>query len=171
MRLTILSLALLLAACTAKVPGPAATDLSAALVARNSSTPPAKPEGACWAETTTPAVFETVTEQVVATPERRASDGRLIAPATFRTETRQALVAERQDFWFQRPCDDVLTPDLIATLQRALKARGAYMAPVTGVLDAETQRAIRVWQRPRGIDSEVLALVTAQTLGLLPGAF
>jgi Putative peptidoglycan binding domain len=171
MRATLLSFALTLAACTATAPGPATTDLSSALVAREGGAPPADPEGACWAETTTPAVFETETDQVLDTPERRAPDGTLIAPATFRTETRQALVAERQDFWFQRPCDDELTPDLIATLQRALKARGVYTAAVTGVLDAETKRAIRTWQRPRGLDSDVLALVTAQTLGLLPGVF
>ena len=171
MRATLLPLALMLAACTATPPLPATTDLSAALIARDSEIPPAEPAGACWAETITPAVFETVTEQVLDTPERRTPDGTLIAPATFRTETRQALLEERQDFWFQRPCDDVLTPDLIATLQRALKARGAYMAPVTGLPDAETKRAIRAWQRPRGIDSDVLALVTAQALGLVPGVF
>jgi hypothetical protein len=171
MRVPLLSVALTLAACTASAPGPGTNDLSTALVARDSNTPPAQPPGACWAETATPAVFETMTEQVRDRPERRAPDGTMIAAATFRTETRQALVADRQDFWFQRPCDDVLTPDLIATLQRALKARGVYAAPVTGVLDAETKRAIRAWQRPRGIDSDVLALVTAQTLGLLPGVF
>lgn len=162
---------LTLAACMGTVPGPAATNLSAALVARDSDTPPAKPAGACWAETATPAVFETVTEQVLAMPERRAPDGTLIFAATLRTETHQTLEDERQSFWFQRPCDDVLTPDLIATLQRAPKARGAHMAAVTGILDAETKRAIRAWQRPRGIDSDVPALSTARALGLQPGKF
>lgn len=152
-------------------PVPATTDLSAVRIARQGDSPPTRPEGACWAETTTPAVFETVTEQVLATPELRAPDGTLVTPATFRTETQQALAAERQSFWFQRTCDELFTPDLIATLQRALKARGVYAGPVTGVLDGETARAIREWQRPRGLDSDVLALATAQALGLVPGVF
>lgn len=171
MRHLCLPLALMLAACTEGAPGPAATDLSAALVARQGALPPAEPEGACWTALTTPAVFETVTEQVLDRPERRAPDGTLISPATFRTQTHQALAAPRQDFWFERVCEAEMTQDLIATLQRALKARGLYTAPVTGVLDRSTQQAIRAWQRPRGLDSEVLALATARALGLVRGAF
>jgi peptidoglycan hydrolase-like protein with peptidoglycan-binding domain len=58
--------------------------------------------------------------------------------------------------------------DFAATLQRALAARGYYDGPVTGVIDAETTRAIRAYQAPLGIDSATLSLAAARRLGLAP---
>ena len=160
-----LALCLALGACTAAPT--VATDLSAALLPATDATPPAVPEGACWQRAVTPAVIETVTEQVLATPERRGPDGAVTEPASFRTETRQSIVAERREVWFETPCPQVLDGDFLATLQRALKARGLYLEPLTGVLDQSTRAAIRAWQRPRGLDSDVLALASARALGIV----
>ena len=160
---------LVLAACAAPV-GTVTTDLAAALLPAPDATPPATPAGAWWARAVTPAVIETVTEQVLANPERRGPDGVVTAPATFRTETRQSIVAERRAVWFETPCEGVMGPEFLATLQRALKARGLYRDALTGVLDAPTRVAIRAWQRPRGLDSDVLALASARALGIVAAA-
>ena len=147
-----------------------ATDLSAALLPATGDTPPVTPEGACWERAVTPAVIETVTEQVLVSPERRGPDGVVTEPAGFRTETRQSIVSDRRAVWFETPCAGVMGPEFLATLQRALKARGLYTDPLTGVLDAATRAAIRAWQRPRGLDSEVLALASARALGIVAAA-
>ncbi|MFN4159541.1 MAG: peptidoglycan-binding domain-containing protein [Gemmobacter sp.] len=158
------------AACTGPLPDtPQATDLRAALVPRSGPTPPETPAGACWAGDVTPAIVETVTEQVVTSPERRAPDGRLVAPASFRTETRQRIVSDRREVWFETLCAPEITVDLVSTLQRALKARGLYLEPLSGRMDAPTRAAIRAWQRPRGLDSDVLARASARGLGIVAG--
>jgi hypothetical protein len=164
--------ALALAGCTAAdLPAPdTGRSLAGVLVAKTGTAPPARPEGACWAEAIEPAVFETVTEQVMVRPERRAPDGSLLEPAAFRTETRQREVSGRRAVWFRTACAGVLTADLVASLQRALKARGLYAQPVTGTLDAPTWEALRAWQRPRGLDSGTPALRTLELFGLVPPA-
>jgi len=159
-------LSLGLGACQTTPPPGAAQNLHIELVPKRGDTPPAAPPDACWASDTVPAVIETVTEQIRAQPERRAPDGRVIQPAVFRTETRQRIVSDRREVWFRTPCAAEQTVEFIASVQRALKARGFYLAPVTGALDAATAEAIRRYQAPLGLDSPVLALTTARALGI-----
>lgn len=161
-----LALCLALGACGAAPPA-VTTDLAAALLPATGETPPPAPKGACWHRAVTPAVIETVTEQVLATPERRGPDGAVLEPASFRTETSQRIITERRAVWFETPCPPVQDVEFIATLQRALKARGLYLMPLTGTLDEATRSAIRAWQRPRGLDSDVLALASARALGIV----
>lgn len=131
--------------------------------------PEGAPPGTCWGRAARPALVETVTEQVLVRPEARAPGAAAPRPAQFRTETRQRILREREIRWFETPCADELPPDFAASLQRALKARGAYAGPVTGRLDSATGAAVRRWQRARGgPDSPVLARETAEALGLVP---
>lgn len=164
--------AVALAACqTAGVPkAPGQLDLTTEVVRLDSPGPPAQPEGACWESDITPAVIETVTEQVVVTAEERDAEGRITKPATYRTDTRTRIVQDREDVWFRAPCPADYTVDFVASLQRALKARGYFLLPLTGVLDAGTRDAIRRFQADRGLDSPLLSLAAARDLGLLPTA-
>jgi hypothetical protein len=147
--------------------GPGQGDLTPGLVAAIGDAPPALPEGACWARDTTPAVIETEMRQEMVAPARVAKDGAQI-PASFRSVTQQKIVQDRRDVWFQRPCDDQMTVGFVASLQRALKARGLYRAPVTGVMDTATTEAVRRYQAARGLDSPVLSLAAARDLGIAP---
>ena len=132
-------------------------------------TPPGPGDTGCFAEKTNPAVVETVTEQVLVSPEiRDPATGEVTAPATYRSSIHAKIVQGREKMWFPAPCAAVMTPDLIATLQRALAARGLYAGPVTGVLDEATHRAINAYQRPRGLFSATLSTRAAQELGLIP---
>ncbi len=153
--------------CPAEVPLPAQADLGAALVARTGAVPPGLPAGACWEAGVTPAVIETVTGQVQARPGRRGPDGTLL-PAASRSETRPRIVSERREVWFETLCPGELTPERVAVLQRALKARGLWQGPPTGIADAATATAVRAWQRPRGLDSGVPARAMAEALGVVP---
>jgi FAD/FMN-containing dehydrogenase len=158
-----------LAGCTATGPTRpvAEADLSAGLVAAAGETPPALPEGACWARDVTPAVIETEIRQDMVSPARTAPDGTAV-PASFRTVTQQKIVQDRRDVWFQTPCPDEMTPAFVASLQRALKARGLFRGAVTGEMDAGTSRAVRQFQAERGLDSPVLSLEAARDLGIAP---
>lgn len=69
---------------------------------------------------------------------------------------------------FRVPCPEVMTRDFIATLQRALAARGQYDGPITGHVDQATRNAVHLFQRANGFNSPVLTLETAQRLGLVP---
>ncbi len=128
------------------------------------------PEGAapgtCWGVEFTPAVIETVTEHHVLTPETTQPDGTVL-PATYRTSTRQEMVQDRGEKWFETPCERDLTPDFIASLQRALQLRGYLRGSTDGVLDVRTKRAIQEFQRDFGLDSDVLSMRAARQLGLV----
>lgn len=69
---------------------------------------------------------------------------------------------------FETPCPELLTTDVLETLQRALQVRGYHSGPVTGQMDDATRAAIHQFQRNQGIDSAVLTADTARGLGLLP---
>lgn len=129
--------------------------------------PDGAPQGSCWGRTVSPAVIETVTEQVQVSPAQYNPDGSLLRPPTYRSEARQMIVTPRVDSWFETPCAEALTPDFIASLQRALAVRRYYEGPITGVLDKSTQAAIRAFQRTTGPDSGVLSLASARQLGLI----
>lgn len=146
---------------------PARIDLAAEQVRLDRPGPPTRPEGACWADHTTPAVIETETTQVLSAPAVLAADGALITPAAFRTVTRQVMLSDRADVWFRTPCPETLTPDFMATLQRALKARGLYPGALSGVMDEATLDGVRKYQAARGLDSAQLSLAAARDLGIV----
>lgn len=130
--------------------------MRASVLFSDAETPQGAPDGTCWHRLTQPALVETVIEQV------EVNGG-------FRTETRQRILRERKVAWFETPCPEDLPPDFVASLQRALAARGAYDGPVTGRLDPATGAAVRTWQTARGgPDSPVPARATLEALGLVP---
>lgn len=128
--------------------------LASEIVSWNQPGPPSTVPGDCWTHTTLPAVIETVTEHSET------------APGVFQSVTDQKIVRNRRKVWFRSPCPAQMTPDFIASLQRALKARGLYSAPLTGAMDALTLRAVRRYQAALGLDSDKLSLGAARELGL-----
>lgn len=100
-------------------------------------------------------------------PAEVLADGTVLSPAIYKTETRQAVVKERREIWFETPCAAQMTPDFIATLQRALQVRSLYRGPITGEMDKRTRAAVRKYQQPEGLDSGILSLASARRLGLV----
>ncbi|MDN5786281.1 peptidoglycan-binding domain-containing protein [Pseudorhodobacter sp.] len=167
----LLSLTAALMACQSTLPPKESASLRAELVAKTGPKPPKETAGICWADDTIPAIIETVTEQVLVRPEERGPDGTVTQAAAFRTETSQRIVEDRREVWFRSPCPEDVTLDFVATLQRALKARGYYTGALTGQLDAATRHAIRLYQEPLGLASDRLSLAAARRLGVAPGEF
>ncbi|NNE51986.1 MAG: peptidoglycan-binding protein [Sulfitobacter sp.] len=130
--------------------------------------PEGAPPGTCWGRTVTPAVIETVSTQVQVKPAKVNSDGSIAKLPEFRTEERQRIVKQRVDSWFETPCAEVQTEEFLASLQRALQARGYYAGLVNGRLDPVTRAAVQRFQVDNGgPDSSLLALATARMLGLI----
>jgi hypothetical protein len=170
-----LGLALALTGCDTPAPGdplltsgpPGPASLAGELIHSNAKTPPSSKPGECWADAVTPAVYETDTEHDLVAPGQPATAGHPATPAVYQTVTRQKIVQDRQQVWFRSPCPEDTTPEFIGTLQRALLARGYYSGPLTGTMDATTRAALRRYQAPQGLDSEILSLAAARQLGLI----
>lgn len=129
--------------------------------------PPGARPGSCWGRDVTPAIIETVTEQVMMQPAQITASGEVISPALYKTETQQRIVRERQEIWFETPCERQTGPGFYASLQRALKARGYYNGPITDAYDHSTRRAVRKYQKAQGLDSAILSMAAARQLGLV----
>ncbi|MFN4057733.1 MAG: peptidoglycan-binding domain-containing protein [Roseinatronobacter sp.] len=85
--------------------------------------------------------------------------------STHGAKPQEGVIEERA---FRVPCPEIMSQDFIATLQRALAARGAYEGPITGRADQATRAAVQAFQRANGFNSPILTLETAQRLGLVP---
>lgn len=158
----------------------AALSLSACLAPTTPSTGPNAPNpgrtapqnappGTCWDKTTTPAVIETLTETVLITPAQTSTSGTLQSPPVYRTQTRPQIVVPRQDTWFEMVCPTALTPEFVASLQRALAVRDYYTAPVSARIDTATREAIARYQaetQTSGPAPGALTVAAAQSLGL-----
>lgn len=126
-------------------------------------------DGSCYASDRTPIQLETVTEQVLVTPAAKDASGKVIRPASYRTETRQKVIGGGAPLLFETPCAKAMTPELIETLQRALAARGIYGGKIDGAIGPNLRQAIRKYQlRAHGLDSAILSMQAARSLGLIP---
>ncbi|WP_179300215.1 peptidoglycan-binding domain-containing protein [Pseudothioclava arenosa] len=170
MRGAILALggALILGGCGGAVaPDPApgtALTLSRALMER-------APEGGpgCPAEVQIrPASFGTVMRAVELRPARiDPKTGKELEPAVYEERPFSAVVDPGEVKYFETLCREQATPELVANLQRALKARGLYRGAITRRLDAGTRAAIRAYQAPRGLPSDEISRRALMEMGLL----
>lgn len=130
----------------------------------------AAPEGAppdtCWGTIIEPARIETVTQQVMVRPPIKDTNGLILSPGVFASETRQNIISPRQETFFQAPCPQDMTKDYIASLQRALQVRNLYDGPISGIWNSDTREAVRAYQAPLGVDSGALSLEAARKLGI-----
>ncbi|SFL13598.1 peptidoglycan-binding domain-containing protein [Shimia haliotis] len=135
--------------------------------AEDAKAPPNARPGSCWGRDVTPAILETVTEQIMVQPPEVLADGTVITPGVFRTEQQQRIVRERRETWFETPCPQIWTIEFTSSVQRALKARGLFFGAITGDLDSRTRAAIRRYQKAGGLDSSILSMESARRLGLI----
>lgn len=129
--------------------------------------PPGAPKGTCWGRIIEPAVIETRTRQIMVQPAEILADGTVKNSPIYRTETHQEIVKERREIWFETPCEEVMTEEFIASLQRALRVRALYRGIINGQMSAATRAAVRRYQKARGLDTGILTLVSARELGLV----
>ncbi len=133
----------------------------------NGLAPAGAPPGTCWGKIPTPAVIETVTEQILVTPAKVNADGSIASLPIYKEESRQQIVTPRTDRWFEIPCPPDFTAEFVSTLQRALKVRGQYDGAINGNMDTATRRAVLRVQTAAGLPSDVLSIETARELGIV----
>lgn len=129
--------------------------------------PPGARPGACYGKDATPAVIEQITERILVSPPEIGPEGNVITPATYEEKVSHEVVKGREEIFFETPCPPRWTPDFIASVQRALSARGVYLGRVTGTLDDSTRQAIRTFQLRNGLNSSILSIESARDLGLV----
>ncbi len=158
------AVALALSACTTLTDTTTRSNIDPVSLA---TAPPGAAPGTCWDKTVAPAVVETQSRKVLLQPAQISSDGRVQAPPIYKTEAQQVVTRPRRENWFEVPCADLMTPDFIASLQRALEARGHYRGPITGTMDARTSAAVKRFQKEEGFDHATLTVAAARKLGLI----
>ncbi|MCR8546557.1 peptidoglycan-binding protein [Salipiger sp. P9] len=156
------ALALTLAACDAP---PA--DGTGAWPGEAPPAPEQLADGTCWAREVTPAIYEHVMGEIQVVQAEIAEDGTVIRPPIYRRAPVPKVVRPRGELRFETPCPDQMTPEFIASVQRALAARSYFSGSVSGRIDSATTAAIRKYQTERGLDSGQLSLETARALGLV----
>lgn len=125
-------------------------------------------DGSCWAREHIPAIYEQVQGEVLVVQAEIAEDGTVLRAPIYRRTQVPKLVRPRGEMRFEAPCPAQMTPEFVASVQRALAARGEFSGAVTGAMDAPTRAAVRRYQTARGLESGQLSLETARALGLLP---
>lgn len=122
----------------------------------------------CSDSAITPALIETVTEQVEVQAAVLAPDGSLTVPAAYQTLTRQQILRERGEVTFDTPCPHVQTPPFLAAVQRSLIARGYYSGAITGQMSPELGQAIERFQIDQDdVPAPILTLRSARSMGLI----
>ncbi|GGD35577.1 peptidoglycan-binding domain-containing protein [Sinisalibacter lacisalsi] len=129
--------------------------------------PPGARPGACYGKDVTPAVIEQVTERMLVAEAEIGPEGNIITPAKYEERTSHQVVTGREVIYFETPCPPRWTPDFIASVQRALAARGIYKGTPSGTLDHATRQAIRAFQVRNGLNSGILSTENARALGLV----
>lgn len=107
-----------------------------------------------------PATYETVTRRVLDTP---AVTRTVPVKAVYRQEVVRTPTGPGETKWVSVLCDVNATPDLVQSLQRALKVRSLYTGPIDGVIGPLTRQAISKFQNG---ESEILSIESAKSLGL-----
>ncbi|MBV7410795.1 peptidoglycan-binding protein [Maritimibacter sp. DP1N21-5] len=129
--------------------------------------PPGAKPGVCYGKDVTPATIEHVVEHKLIEEAKIAPNGNILAPATYETVTESRIVEDREAIYFETPCPPRWTPDFIASVQRALAARGLYSGATDGELNEGTRSAIRTFQKSKGLNSTILSTESARLLGLV----
>jgi hypothetical protein len=162
-RLTAVLTTLLLASCAS----PPALETAAAGTATLTG-PPGAIGGTCWDKTETPAIVETVTTRVAIAPADVSPAGTIRTPARYRIEETTRIAVPRQVSWTELVCPEDQSSEFVASLQRALAARGDYAGEITGETGPRTQEAIARYQARTGTGKTSLTVEAAQALGLVP---
>lgn len=115
-----------------------------------------------------PPTYETVVVAELVSP---ASERRIAIPARTRTVTSRVETASGQLEWRQVLCETNMTPDLVVSIQQALRREGFNPGPVDGIVGRTTLDAMERFQSENslgrgGITYESLELLKVQTASL-----
>ena len=117
-------------------------------------------------EVTVPAEYKLVTVQkLVSPPEEK----RVQIPAEQQSVTKTVVASEGGIEWQPVLCETNASPELIKSMQLALRRAGRYSGKIDGKLNPRTMAAVRSYQQAKGLPTGHLTIETLQTLGVRTG--
>jgi Putative peptidoglycan binding domain len=118
-------------------------------------------------EVTIPAEYKTVEIQKLVSP---AEEKRVQIPAEQQSVTKTVVASEGRIEWQPVLCETNASPELIKTMQLALRREGRYSGKIDGKLNTQTMAAVRSFQRAKGLPTTgQLTIETLQALGVRTG--
>ena len=91
-------------------------------------------------------------------------------PAEQQAVTKTVVASEGRIEWQPVLCETNASPELIKTMQLALRRAGRYSGKIDGKLNAQTMAAVRSFQQAKGLPTTgQLTMETLQTLGVRTG--
>ncbi len=108
-----------------------------------------------------PAQYETIKVSRLSAP---ATESRTTVPARTKTVTRQVQIAPSTMEWRQILCETNTTPELITSIQRALKREGYNPGTLDGVIGQATLVALEEYQTEENLDRGGLTYETLKAL-------
>ncbi len=94
---------------------------------------------------------------------------RVSIPATYDEVKKQVKMRNGKIEWRPVLCQTNVTPDIVRSLQNALRSASFDPGPVDGVLGRQTLAAVESYQQAQGLPVGNLTLETLETLGLSIG--
>ncbi len=121
-------------------------------------------QAASTREETVPAVYKTLTRQVV---DSAAATREVEVPAQMDTLSREVKVSDASSEWRSILCETNATPSKLKEIQQALATAGHDPGPIDGVVRAQTMSAVNSYQRAKGLPVDAyLNLATVKALGV-----
>lgn len=96
-----------------------------------------------------PARYQTVKVQKLM---KAATERRIVIPARTKTVTSQLELAPAKLEWRQVLCESNMNPEIITSIQRALKREGYSPGRIDGIVGPATVKAMEAYQADQGID-------------------
>ncbi len=109
-----------------------------------------------------PAVYKTVKVKTVNTD---ADVRKITIPAEYQTVSKQAKASEGVLEWRQVLCETNTTPGVISKLQSALRIKGYNPGPADGAYGPLTERAVKQYQKDKGLPTGGITFETLKHLG------
>jgi peptidoglycan hydrolase-like protein with peptidoglycan-binding domain len=88
-------------------------------------------------------------------------------PPEYKTVTKKVKVSDSKIVWRPAVCEDEATGSKVQQVQQALMQQGFYSGEINGMLDSETNEAVRAYQMDKGLPmGGGLTLETLDSLGI-----
>ncbi|XOF32440.1 MAG: peptidoglycan-binding domain-containing protein [Candidatus Electrothrix sp. YB6] len=111
-----------------------------------------------------PPEYKTVRVKKLVKP---AEERVVTVPPEYKTVTKKVKVSDSKIVWRPAVCEDEATGSKVQQVQQALMQQGFYSGEINGMLDQETNEAIRTYQMDKGLPmGGGLTLETLDSLGI-----
>ncbi len=110
-----------------------------------------------------PAVYKNITVTKLVQP---AQVKRITIPEAYSTVTKRQMVSPSKVVWKKVVCQSNMGTSTIASVQKALKAKGLYHGPIDGIYGTLTKQAVRAYQKQNGLAVGGLTHEVMKSLGV-----